>query len=80
MMLTLIAWIAFIILEQKNKPKSHEKVCKNKGFCGIAKPSENDNILEFNLYMLSNKSKQIFSNKSRLAYSLRIFIVKNLSI
>ena len=44
-MLTLIAWIAFIILEQKNKPKSHEKVCKNKGFCGIAMPSENDNIL-----------------------------------
>ena len=31
----------------RNKLKSHEKVCKNKDFCGIVMPSEKDNILEF---------------------------------
>ena len=30
----------------ENKLKSHEKVCKNKDFCGIVMPSEKDNILE----------------------------------
>ena len=29
----------------KNKVKSQEKVWKNKEFCGIAMPSENDKIL-----------------------------------
>ena len=28
--------------------KSHEKVCKNKDFCGIVMLSERDTILEFN--------------------------------
>ena len=28
----------------KNKLKSHEKVCKNKDFCGTVMPSEKDNI------------------------------------
>ena len=32
---------------------AHEKVCKNKDFCGILMPSENDNMLEFNQYMKS---------------------------
>ena len=32
----------------ENKLKSHEKVCKNKDFCGIVMPSEKDNILELN--------------------------------
>ena len=27
-------------LRTENKLKSHEKVCKNKNFCGIAMPSE----------------------------------------
>ena len=34
-----------------------EKVHKNKDFCGIVMPSEKDNILEFNLYMKSDKKK-----------------------
>ena len=32
----------------KNKLKSHEKVCKNKDFCGVAMLSEKDKISEFN--------------------------------
>ena len=39
----------------ENKFKSHEKVCKNKDFCGIVMPSEKDNVLEFNKYMNSDK-------------------------
>ena len=39
----------------ENKLRSHEKVCENKDFCGIAMPSEKDNILEFNQYMKSDK-------------------------
>ena len=35
----------------KNKLKSHEKVCLNKGFCRTVMPSEKDKILEFNQYM-----------------------------
>ena len=37
------------------KIKSHEKLCKNKDFCGIVMPSQKDNILEFNQYMKSHK-------------------------
>ena len=33
----------------ENKHKSHEKVCKNKDFCGIVMPSEKDNILGFKI-------------------------------
>ena len=33
-------------LRTENKLKSHEKVCKNKDFCGIVLPSEKDKILE----------------------------------
>ena len=43
----------------ENKCKSHEKVCKNKDFCGIAMPSEKDNIFEFNQYMISDKMSYI---------------------
>ena len=42
-----------------NKLKSHDKVCKNKDFCGIVMPSEKDNILEFNPYMKSDKMTYI---------------------
>ena len=35
--------------EKKHKP--HEKVCKNKDFCGTLMPSEKDKILEFKQYM-----------------------------
>ena len=37
-----------------------KKVCKNKDFCGIAIPSEKDNILGFNQYTKSNKMSYIF--------------------
>ena len=32
----------------ENKFKSHEKVCKNKDFCGIILPAPKNNTLEFN--------------------------------
>ena len=35
----------------ENKLKSHEKVYKNKDFCGTVMPPEKDNISEFNQYM-----------------------------
>ena len=38
----------------ENKLKSHEKVCKNKDFCGIVLPTEKGTILEFNQYMKSD--------------------------
>ena len=38
----------------ENKLKSHEKICKNKDFCGTVMPSEKDKILEFKQYMKSN--------------------------
>ena len=40
---------------------SHEKVYKNKDFCGIVMPSEEDSILEFNQYMKSDKMLYIIS-------------------
>ena len=37
----------------ENKLKSHEKVCKNKDFCGIVLSSEKDKILELsNIWIL----------------------------
>ena len=46
-------WLHYFRTE--NKLKSHEKVCKNKDFCGIAMRSENDNILGVHQYMKSDK-------------------------
>ena len=43
----------------KNKLNSHEKLCRNKDFRGIAMPSEKDNILEFNQHMKSDKMPYI---------------------
>ena len=40
----------------KNKLKSHEKLCKNKDFCGVLLPSQKCNILKFNQYMKSDKT------------------------
>ena len=31
----------------ENKLKSHEKVCKNKDFCGIVLPTEKDNKYQY---------------------------------
>ena len=44
------------------KLKSHEKLRKNIGFCGIVMPSEKDNILEFNQYMKSDKMAYIYAD------------------
>ena len=49
----------FYSFRTKNKIKSHEKVCKNKDFCGIVMPSEKDNILEVNQSMKSDKMPHI---------------------
>ena len=43
----------------ENKLKSHEKVCKNKDFCGIVMPTEKNQILKFNQYMKSDKMPYI---------------------
>ena len=43
----------------ENKLKYHEKICKNKDFCGIVMPSEKNKILEFNQYMKSDKMPYI---------------------
>ena len=43
----------------ENKLKSHEKVYRNKYFCGILMLSEKDNILEFNQHMKSDKMPYI---------------------
>ena len=43
----------------ENKLTFHEKVCKNKDFCGTVMPSEKDNILEFKQYMKSDKMPYI---------------------
>ena len=56
-MAIFIAWIVFILLEQKNT--SHEKVCKSKDFCETAMLSGMDNVLEFNQYMKSDKMPYI---------------------
>ena len=39
----------------KNKLKSHEKLGKNKDFCGTIMPSGKENVLELNQYMKSDK-------------------------
>ena len=44
----------------ENKLKSHEKVCKNKDFCGIVLRYKKDDILAFNQYIKSDKMPGIF--------------------
>ena len=39
----------------ENKLKSCSKVCENKDFSSVVKPSQKDNMLKFNHYMESNK-------------------------
>ena len=40
----------------KNKLESHKNVCKNKDFCNVIMPSEDNKILEFNRYQKSHKA------------------------
>ena len=42
-------------LRTENKLKTHQKICKNKDFCGAVMPSEMDEILEFIQSMKSDK-------------------------
>ena len=51
--------VFFISLEQKKKFKYHEKICKNKDFCGTVMPSEKSNKLESNQYMKWDKIPNI---------------------
>ena len=39
----------------KSKLESHKKVCENKFFCAIVKPSSGTKILDFNQYQKSDK-------------------------
>ena len=50
--------------KKENKLKSHKKVCKNKDFCGIALPSQKDNISKFSQYMKSDKTPCIIYSES----------------
>ena len=51
----------------ENKLRSHEEVCKNKDFCGIAMSSEKNNTLDFNQYIESDKmSYMIYANVESL--------------
>ena len=43
----------------ESKLRFHEKVCKKNEFCGFVIPSERDNILELNQYMMSDKMPYI---------------------
>ena len=43
----------------ENKLKCHEKICKNKDFCGVVMLLEKDETLEFNQYMKSDKMSYI---------------------
>ena len=73
----------FILLQQQKNLKFHEKAYENKDFCGIAMPSEKDNILHLiniqnqikfhTLFMLTLICKQSRTIKIRLAHSLPIF-------
>ena len=49
----------FELFRTENNLKSHEKVCKNKDFCGTAMPTEKKKTLEFNQYMKLDKMPYI---------------------
>ena len=47
------------LFRTKNKLEYHEKVYKNKDFCGVVMLSEDTKILEFNQYRRSDKTRTI---------------------
>ena len=55
-----IAWIAFILLEQKANLNLMKKYVKIKDYCGIVMPSEKTNISKFNQYVKSDKFHILF--------------------
>ena len=40
----------------EKKLESHKKLCENKNFCNVIKPSEDTKILEFNQYQIFDKA------------------------
>ena len=48
--------IAFVRLEQKNKPESNKKVCENNDFSSAVMPSADTKILEFKQYQKFDKT------------------------
>ena len=42
-----------------SKLKSYKKVCDNKKFCGVLRPSEDTKILDFNQYRKSDNTPSI---------------------
>ena len=44
------------LFSTKNKIESHKKVCENKDFCSVVKPSEDAKILQCNQYQKSDKA------------------------
>ena len=54
-----IAWIAFILLEQKANLNLMKKYVKIKDYCGIVMPSEKANISKFNQYVKPDKMSYI---------------------
>ena len=55
-MVIFIAWIAFIILQQKTKLQFHKRACENKDFCKIIMPSEDTKNVESSQYQKSDKT------------------------
>ena len=71
-----------ITFKTENKLKSHEKVCKNKDFCGIVMPSKKNYILEFNQYMKSDKmSYVIYADiQSLFMLTLNLYLKKQMDV
>ena len=52
-------WNLLHLFRTKSKRESRKKICKNKTFCGVLKPSEDTIILEFNQNWKSDKTRLI---------------------
>ena len=53
-MVIFIAWIVFILSEQKTN-LNHIKICENKGFFNVVMPFEDTKVLEFNKWQKYDK-------------------------
>ena len=66
-------------MQWKIKLKSHEKAFKNNDFCGIVRPSEKSNILEFNQCIQSDKIEYIiYADIESLIKKIDGYVNKNL--
>ena len=55
-MVIFIAWIIFILSQQKKNLNHIKKICENKDFCKVIMPSKDTKTLEFNQYQRSDKA------------------------